>query len=349
MLDFIRKQFIDVIEWDWQDDNVLMWRYPFADNEIQNGASLTVRDGQVAVFVNEGVVADIFPAGRYTLTTQTLPILTNLKNWDKAFASPFKSDVLFFNTRLQQGRKWGTAQPVTVRDAEFGMVRVRAFGMYGYKIADVKQFYQTITGMDSTYTTEQIEPQLRNLVNANLASSLGQSNVPFIDLAGNQLLMGEQIKTALQPSFAQYGLSLESLIVENVSLPDELQQVLDKRISMGVLGDMNAYTRYQTAEAITMSAQNEGGIAGMGAGLGVGMNIGQVMAQSLSQPSPQTGQTAQPLPTSPNPQPQAAQGNAGATDFTAKLTQLKTLLDQGLISQADYDEAKGKVLSQLTQ
>lgn len=341
MMNFISKQFIDVIEWDWQNDDILMWRYPFADNEIQNGASLTVRDGQVAVFINEGQVADIFSPGRYTLNTQTLPILTNLKNWDKLFVSPFKSDVLFFNTRLQQGRKWGTAQSVTMRDSDFGMVRIRAFGMYNYRISDVAKFYQTITGMDSQYQTEQIEPQLRNLIIANLATSLGQSKVPFIDLASNQLAMGNELKANIQPAFAEYGLSLESIIVENVSLPEELQKTLDKRISTGMIGDLNAYTRYQTAEAIPMAAQNEGGIAGIGAGLGIGMNMANMMAGSIAgvtTPSVNTNNQAQP-PVSSQPQ----------MDFSSKLTQLKTLLDQGLISQTDFDDAKNKILAQLTQ
>lgn len=191
---FIKKQFIDAIEWDWQDDDVLMWKFPMADNEIQNGASLTVRDGQVAVFINEGQIADVFTAGRYELTTETLPVMTNLRNWRMGFDSPFKSDVLFFSTRLQQGRKWGTTQPVTVRDSDFGMVRLRAFGMYSYKINDVTQFYQTITGMNDSYRAEQIEPQLRNLIVSDLASGLGQSQVPFIDLAANQGLMADEIK-----------------------------------------------------------------------------------------------------------------------------------------------------------
>ena len=191
---FIKKQFIDAIEWDWQDDDVLMWKFPMADNEIQNGASLTVRDGQVAVFINEGQIADVFTAGRYELTTETLPVMTNLRNWRMGFDSPFKSDVLFFSPRLQQGRKWGTSQPVTVRDSDFGMVRLRAFGMYSYKINDVTQFYQTITGMNDSYRAEQIEPQLRNLIVSDLASGLGQSQVPFIDLAANQGLMADEIK-----------------------------------------------------------------------------------------------------------------------------------------------------------
>ena len=210
---FIKKQFIDAIEWDWQDDDVLMWKFPMADNEIQNGATLTVRDGQVAVFVNEGQIADVFTAGRYTLTTETLPVMTNLRNWRMGFDSPFKSDVLFFSTRLQQGRKWGTTQPVTVRDSEFGMVRLRAFGMYSYKINDVTQFYQTITGMNDNYRAEQIEPQLRNLIVSDLASGLGQSEIAFIDLAANQGLMAEEIRKELQPDFAKYGLSHESFVV----------------------------------------------------------------------------------------------------------------------------------------
>ncbi|WP_019672013.1 SPFH domain-containing protein [Psychrobacter lutiphocae] len=342
---FIKKQFIDVIEWDWQDDNLLMWKFPMADNEIQNGASLTVRDGQVAVFINEGQIADVFGAGSYTLTTQTLPLMTNLKNWRMGFDSPFKSDVLFFSTRLQQGRKWGTTQPVTVRDAEFGMVRLRAFGMYSYKINDVAQFYQSITGINEHYHAEQIEPQLRNLIVSNLASGLGQSEVAFIDLAANQGLMADEVKKSLQLDFANYGLELTSFVVENVSLPETLQQTLDKRISMGMIGDMDAYTRFQTAEAIQHAAKNEGGMAGVGAGLGVGMNMGQVMSEAMASGQPQA-QTAQPQAQQQQPQPAATES---ATDFTAKLSQLKGLLDQGLISQADYDEAKTKILTQLTQ
>lgn len=335
---FIKKQFIDVIEWDWQDDDVLMWKFPMADNEIQNGASLTVRDGQVAVFINEGQIADIFTAGRYELTTETLPVMTNLRNWRMGFDSPFKSDVLFFSTRLQQGRKWGTTQPVTVRDADFGMVRLRAFGMYSYKINDVTQFYQTITGMNDSYRADQIEPQLRNLIVSDLASGLGQSQVPFIDLAANQGLMADEIKKELQPDFAKYGLSVESFVVESVSLPEELQKTLDKRISMGMIGDMDAYTRYQAAEAIEHAAKNEGGVAGIGAGLGVGMNMGQVMSEAMA-PKAQPQQSSQP----------AAAPEAAPVDFAAKLSQLKALLDQGLISQEDYDETKTKILTQLSQ
>lgn len=334
VMSFLRKQFIDVIEWDTQSDDVLMWRYPMQDNEIQNGAKLTVRDGQYAVFVNEGQVADVFGAGLYTLNTQTLPLLTNLKNWDKLFASPFKSDVLFFSTRLQLGRKWGTPQPLTIRDSDFGMVRLRAFGMYSYQLADPALMYKELTGANPSYSTEQLEPQLRNLIVANISSAIAASQIPFLDLAANQGVMGDQIKQTMTPLFARYGLKLDQFVVENISLPEELQKAIDKRISMGMMGDLNQYMKYQTAEAIPLAAQNEGGLAGIGAGLAAGMNMGNLMSGAMA------GVGASPAP--------AAQPTAAATpDPTARLTQLKALLDQGLITQADYDQSKAEVLKQL--
>jgi len=330
VMSFIRKQFIDVIEWDKQSDDVLMWRYPMQDNEIQNGAQLTVRDGQYAVFVNEGQVADVFGAGLYTLNTQTLPLLTNLKNWDKLFASPFKSDVLFFSTRLQLGRKWGTPQPITIRDSDFGMVRLRAFGMYSYQLADPTLLYKELAGANPSYSTEQLEPQLRNLIVSNISSAIAASQIPFLDLAANQGVMGDQIKQALTPLFARYGLKLDQFIVENISLPEELQKAIDKRISMGMMGDLNQYMKYQTAEAIPLAAQNEGGLAGIGAGLAAGMNMGNLMSGAMAGVG---AGAASPAPAAPDP--------------AARLTQLKALLDQGLITQADYDQTKAEVLKQL--
>ncbi|MEC7118894.1 MAG: SPFH domain-containing protein [Pseudomonadota bacterium] len=340
IMSFIRKQFIDVIEWDTQSDDVLMWRYPMQDNEIQNGAKLTVRDGQYAVFVNEGQVADVFGPGLYTLNTQTLPLLTNLKNWDKLFASPFKSDVLFFSTRLQLGRKWGTPQPITLRDSDFGMVRLRAFGMYSYQLADPALCYKELAGANPSYSTEQIEPQLRNLIVSNISSAIASSQIPFLDLAANQGVMGDQIKAAMVPLFARYGLKLDQFVVENVSLPDELQKAIDRRISMGMMGNLDQYMKYQTAEAIPLAAQNEGGLAGIGAGLAAGMNMGNMMTGAMA------GASAQPQPAAPAPAPQTATP-AAADDPAARLTKLKALLDQGLITQADYDQTKADILKQL--
>ncbi|WP_028456447.1 SPFH domain-containing protein [Chitinilyticum litopenaei] len=367
---FIKKQFIDILEWQEDQDGVLSWRYPMADNEIQYGGSLTVRESQAAVFVNEGKIADVFAPGMYKLTTQTLPVLTYLKNWDKLFQSPFKSDVYFFSTRLQLGRKWGTPQPITIRDADFGMVRMRAFGIYSYKIADPRLFYTEISGTRESYTREEVEQQLRNLVVSTMTSALGASGVPFIDMAGNQGLMGEKIREALVPVFAKYGLLLDNFAVENVSLPEELQKALDTRISMGMIGNMQTYTQYQAANAIPLAAQNEGGMAGIGASMAAGIGMGQVMAGAM-QTALNPGAVQQPVapaaagvvmgadggvgvgmvagstPAAPAAPAPAAPAAAEADDPQAKLAKLKGLLDACLISQADYDTAKAEVLKKL--
>jgi membrane protease subunit (stomatin/prohibitin family) len=327
---FIKKQFIDILQWNEDTDGVLSWRFPMQEFEIQYGGSLTVRESQVAVFVNEGKIADVFGPGMYKLTTQTLPVLTYLKNWDKLFESPFKSDVYFFSTRIQLGRKWGTPQPITIRDKDFGMVRLRAFGLYSYKIADAKEFYTEISGTRDVYTREQVEEQLRNLVIAAMTNSLGNSSVPFLDMAGNQALMAEKMKLELIPVFERYGLALDNFAVENVSLPEELQKAIDTRISMGMMGDMARYTQYQAATSIPLAAQNEGGLAGVGASLGAGVAIGQAMSEGL-----RAAQGAAPA------------AAAGAEDPAARLEKLKGLLDKGLISQADFDTAKAEILKKL--
>ncbi|HNI72728.1 MAG TPA: SPFH domain-containing protein, partial [Accumulibacter sp.] len=186
LMDFIKKQFVDVIHWTEDGDGVLAMRYPMQDFEIQYGAQLTVRESQQVLFVNEGQIADVFAPGLHKLTTQTLPLLTNLKNWDKLFESPFKSDVYFFSTRLQLDCKWGTPNPISIRDKEFGMVRMRAFGIYSYKIADVRQFHREISGTRERYTVADLDGQLRNLVIGSMTDLFGESGVAFIDMAANQ-------------------------------------------------------------------------------------------------------------------------------------------------------------------
>jgi len=338
MFSFIRKQFIDVIQWENPDEDTLVWRFPIEDQEIQNGASLTVRESQMALFVDEGKTADVFSAGRYTLTTQTLPLLTNLKNWDKLFQSPFKSDVYFFSTRQQLARRWGTSQPVTVRDSDFGIVQLRSFGMYAYRISDPARFFKEVSGVVESYTGAQLETQLKNIAMTQLAAAFGTSGVPFLDMAANQVLLSQKMTELLNPEFAKLGLTLENFTVESITLPENVQQALDARMGMGIIGDMNRYTQYQTAESIPLAAQNEGGLAGIGAGLGVGAGVGQAMAgamagmmQPAAQPAAQPAQSVQ--TTSEDPQ--------------AKLAKLKSLLDGGLISQDDYDKAKAEVLKQL--
>jgi len=329
MFGFIRKQFIDVIEWPNPGDDTLMWRFPAEDQEIQTGATLVVRESQQALFVDEGKTADLFGAGTHLLTTQTLPLLTNLKNWDKLFASPFKSDVYFFNLRQQLGRRWGTAQPVTVRDSEFGVVQLRAFGMYDYRISDPAKLFSEVTGVAAQYSREQLDEPLRNVVMTRLASVFGSSGIAFLDMAANQMLLSQKMAELLSPDFARLGLALERFSVESVTLPEAIQKALDERISMGVVGDLNRYTQYQAATAIPLAAQNEGGIAGIGAGVGVGAAIGQAMATSMNTAA---------APAAPA---------AGNGDPQARLAQLKALLDQGLITAADYDQAKAEVLKQL--
>jgi len=329
MFGFIRKQFIDVIEWPNPGDDTLMWRFPAEDQEIQTGATLVVRESQQALFVDEGKTADLFGAGTHLLTTQTLPLLTNLKNWDKFFASPFKSDVYFFNLRQQLGRRWGTAQPVTVRDSEFGVVQLRAFGMYDYRISDPAKLFSEVTGVVAQYSREALDEPLRNVVMTRLASVFGSSGIAFLDMAANQVLLSQKMAELLAPDFARLGLTLERFSVESVTLPEAIQKALDERISMGVVGDLNRYTQYQTASAIPLAAQNEGGLAGIGAGVGVGAAIGQAMATNM------------------NAAPAAAPQTTGNNDPQARLAQLKALLDQGLITAEDYEKAKAEVLKQL--
>jgi membrane protease subunit (stomatin/prohibitin family) len=282
--DFISKQWIDVIDWTEPEDGILAYRYPMQDREIQNGGKLTVRDSQLAVFVNEGKVADAFAPGLYTLNTNTLPILTYLKNWDKKFQSPFKSDVYFFSTRIQTDQHWGTQNPITIRDKEFGAIRLRGFGIYSYHLADAKSFYTKISGTRDIYHVADLEGQLRNTIIAKMTDAFAASQVPFLDMAANQGALAEKISEQLKPAFTDYGLSLDSFVVENLSLPDELQKVLDQRISMNVLGDMGKFTQYQVAQAIPIAAGNEGGGAvGIGAGLGAGVAMGQAMMDAVKQ------------------------------------------------------------------
>jgi membrane protease subunit (stomatin/prohibitin family) len=288
--DFLSKQFIDVIDWVEPEDGILAYRFPMQDREIQNGGKLTVRDSQMAVFVNEGRVADVFAPGLYTLNTNTLPILTYLMNWDKAFKSPFKSDVYYFSTRLQTNQHWGTQNPITIRDKEFGAIRLRAFGIYAYHISDPKVFYTKVSGTRDTYSVPDLEGQLRNTIVGRITDTFAGSQVPFLDMASNQVTLGEKIAGQLKPGFTELGLTLDNFVVENLSLPDELQKILDQRIGMNMVGDMGRYTQYQVAQSIPVAAANEGGgTAGVGAGLGAGIAMGQAMMDALKQGSASSG------------------------------------------------------------
>ncbi len=335
LMDFIKKQFIDILEWTESGDGTLAFRYPMADNEIQYGGSLTVRESQMAVFVNEGKVADVFGPGMYKLTTQTLPVLTYLKNWDKLFQSPFKSDVYFFSTRQQLDRRWGTQQPVTIRDKDFGAVRLRAFGNYAYRIADPKLFYTEVSGTRDRYTVDEIDGQLRGLMLQHISDAVAASGVAFLDLAANQVEFASQLKDATAPAFAKLGLALEGVTLQSVSLPEELQKILDQKIGMGMVGgDMGKFMQYQTAQAIPKLAEGAGsgsGIAGEAVGLGAGVALGQVMAQQLGQ---------------------GLQGGAAAAgmkpdEVMATLEKLGDLKAKGILTEEEFAAKKAELLKKL--
>jgi membrane protease subunit (stomatin/prohibitin family) len=346
LMDFLKKQFIDIIQWTESSDGTLAWRFPVAEMEIQYGASLTVRDSQMAVFVNEGKVADVFGPGMYKLTTQTLPVLTYLKNWDKLFESPFKSDVYFFSTRQQIDQKWGTQQPITIRDKDFGAVRLRAFGNFAYRISDPRLFHTEVSGTREEYTVKELDGQLRGLVIQNIADAIASSGIPFLDLASNQIEFAKAISVQLEPDLAKLGLKVEALTVQSVSLPEELQKILDQKIGMGMVGDMGKFMQYQTAQAIPAMAQSASGsgVAGDAMGLGAGMAMGQVMAQQMQQGLASANAASQAAA-----QPAAAPAATGMKpeEVTATLEKLHELVGKGILSQAEFDAKKSELLKKL--
>jgi membrane protease subunit (stomatin/prohibitin family) len=294
--EFLSKQFISVIEWNEPADGILTYRYPMRDMEIESGSQLTVSESQMAAFVNQGKIADVFGPGLHTLNTRNLPLLTDLMNWDKAFESPFKSEVYFFSTRIQIDQKWGTATPITVRDKEFGAVRLRCYGIYSYRVVDPRVFFNQISGTRDTYFAADLEGQLRETIVGRMTDIFANSDLSFLDMAANQATLGEKIVAQMKPAFAALGLGLEQFVVENISLPEELQKVFDQRIGMNMVGDLGRYTLYSAAESLDLSAANSSGAAGMGMGLGAGAAVAQVLQASLKSvtpTAPPTGALAQ--------------------------------------------------------
>jgi len=304
ILDFAKKQFIDILQWAESGDDVLAWRFPTADFEIQQGGRLIVRETQAALFVDQGHVADLFSPGTYTINTGNLPVLTDLRHWGKGFESPFKSEVYFFSMRLRVNQTWGTANPVTIRDREFGAVRVRGFGVYSYGIADPRVFFRKLSGTRDAYAVADLEGQLRSTVLSTLADHFGQTQVPFLDMAASQDELARAVLQKARPLFAELGLSLEGFQIQNISLPDELQKRLDERIGMGIVGDLSRYTQFQVGQSIPTAAAAPGGAAGAGVGVGAGIAMGQAMGQAIGQSTPGV---AGPAPGSAGPpQPAAA-------------------------------------------
>lgn len=292
-----------------------------ADREIQNGAQLTVRDTQLALFVNEGQIADLFEPGMHTIATSSLPVLTNLRNWDKGFQSPFKSDLYFFSTREQLDQRWGTPNAIVIKDKQFGPLRIRAHGIYSYKVKNPKAFFNKVSGTKDSFTTQELEGQLRSTILTHLASYLGKLELSFVDMAGNQIDFSNVLKAALIDLFSGYGLSLETFFVQSISLPEELQGHLDKMASMKMVGDLKNYAQFQAADSISIAAQNENGAAGAGAGLGVGIAMSQAMNNSTT---------------------------TKAEDPMVTINKLHEMMKSGVISQQEFEAKKTELLKKVT-
>ncbi|GAA0583905.1 SPFH domain-containing protein [Paractinoplanes ferrugineus] len=296
--DKLKGELVDIIEWTDDSRDTIVWRFPRYENEIKMGAKLVVRESQTAVFVNEGQVADVFTPGTYTLTTQNMPILSTIKGWKYGFESPWKAEVYFVNTRQFTDLKWGTQNPVIVRDPEFGAVRLRAFGAFSMRVADAKRLLTELVGTDPQFRTEEVREYLRQLVVSHLGSALATADVPMLDLAAKQQEIGNTLAGVLTDELAPSGLAIPKFIIENISVPPEVEAALDKRTSIGVVGNLDDYTRFQAANAMEDAANNSGG-AGEAFGFGLGMAAAQKMTQPAPPPAPG------PAPAGPPPLPSA--------------------------------------------
>ncbi|MCL5776748.1 SPFH domain-containing protein [Limibaculum sp. FT325] len=292
--DMLKGEFIDVIDWTDDTRDTMVWRFQRHGNAIKYGAKLTVREGQAAVFVHEGQLADVFRPGLYMLETNNMPVMTTLQHWDHLFNSPFKAEVYFVSTRRFQNLKWGTRNPIMLRDPEFGPVRLRSFGTYGIRVSDPGLFLREIVGTDGEVTTDEVQFQIRNVIVARFSNALASSGIPVLDLAANTDQLADYLRTRIAPEIAAFGIEMPELFVENVSLPEAVEQALDRRTAMGVVGDLTKYAQYQAAEAMRAAAENPGGGA-MGAAIGAGMGVA-MGSQMASGPWGQAPATPPPPP-----------------------------------------------------
>ena len=313
----LRGELIDIIEWLDPSRDTMVYRFPRHGNEIKMGAKLVVRESQVAVFIDEGQLADIYSPGTHTLHTENMPILSTLKGWKYGFQSPFKAEVYFINTRQFTDLKWGTLNPIMLRDPEFGPVRLRAYGTYAFRVVDPAKFIREIVGTDGHFTTDDVTNQIRNLIVARFTDILGESKVPILDLAANYDELGKFLTKRIDDDMEGYGLDVTKMLVENISLPPAVEEALDKRSSMGVIGNLQQYTQFQAANAMEKAADNPGGMAGGGMGMGMGFAMANQIGQAMAAPQP--GASA-PQPAGPPPLPTqavwyAAIGGAQAGPF----------------------------------
>jgi membrane protease subunit (stomatin/prohibitin family) len=339
-LDFLRGEFIDVIHWVDDSRDTVVWRFERRGHAIKYGAKLTVREGQAAVFVHEGQLADVFGPGLYELETNNMPVMTTLQHWHHGFQSPFVSEIYFVNTRRFTDLKWGTRNPITARDPEFGMVRLRAYGTYSMRVTDPGRFMTEIVGTDGTFTTAEIEFQIRNHIVSNFSQIIAASGIPVLDMAANTLDLSEIVAERIAPRIAEYGLELPTFYIENISLPENVEKALDQRTKMGIVGDLGRYQHFAAAEAMQAAAGNPGGDGGMGAGLGMGM--GMAMAGQMAKGFGQTTQAAEP----PAPPPPAERlwhvAERGETRGPFNRTALAEMAGRGAFTRDTYVWTEGQ-------
>lgn len=326
----LRAEFVDIIEWIDDTNHTLVWRFPRYHNQIKNGAQLIVRPGQVAVFVHEGQLADVFEPGTHELTTNNIPILSTLQGWKHGFDSPFKCEVYFVSTRTITDLKWGTPNPVMLRDPEFGPIRLRAFGTYTLKALDPKALITELVGTDGVFETDELETLMRGVIGTALADVLGESNIAALDLASNYQEISEQLRqNVCEKIDDEYGLEVPQLFVVNVSLPEAVEKALDARTSMGVIGDIGRYQQFQMAEAIGDAANNPGGGAADGMGLGMGFAMANQMVQGFGQ---QGGGAAAPGMPPPPPAAQWYTAENGQTVGPMGPAQMQDAIRSGRIT-----------------
>lgn len=348
ILDFLSGQFIDVIAWTDDTRDTLVWRFEREGHEIKYGAKLTVREGQAAVFIHEGQLADVFTPGLYILETNNMPIMTSLQHWDHGFKSPFKSEVYFVSTNRFTDLKWGTKNPVMLRDPEFGPTRIRAFGTYTIKVTDPARFMTEIVGTDGEFTTDEITLQIRNIIVQESSRVMAASGIPVLDMAANTADMGKLIAGTVSGVLKDYGLIMPEFYIENISLPPAVEAALDKRTSMGLAGDLGKFTQYSAAEAMTSAAANPAG-GGMAAGLGAGM--GMAMASQMAslsgpwgaapqaQPAPAPAAPAAAQPSPPPPPPADSQwhiAKGGQTTGPFSRTDLGRMAAEGTLTRESH-------------
>ncbi len=325
LFDWVGGQFIDVIDWTDDSHDTMVYRFNRQGNEIKYGAKLIVRASQVAVFVNEGQIADILGPGTYELETKNIPILTSLKHWDHGFNSPFKAEVYFLNTKRFIDLRWGTKNPIMVRDPEFAMVRLRAFGTYEIRISNPETFMVEIVGTDGHFTTDEIDNQLTNLIVSRFATIIGKDNTPVLDMAGNYELFGDFLTEKISPYFDEYGLELTKMLIENISLPEEVEKAMDTRSSRAITGNLDEHLKYQSAEALANGGGAMGDMLGMGAGLAMGQQMASSMSQNMATPHHQQSSGGMPPP--PPPMPKAPQYHVAIDGVSQGPFPMNTIVD----------------------